>query len=60
MADAVVPMMGGKAMSTDAGRLDDFCRVATDSVDEAAEQIGRIFWPTTSNPPPSCSVQVIQ
>src|ERR1700749_4860953 len=46
--DAVVPTMTGKAMSPDAGRfqagrLAGFCRVATASVDDAAEQIGRIF-----------------
>ncbi len=46
MADAVVPMMAGKATSPDAAaRLAGFCRVATQSVDEAAEQIGRIFCP---------------
>ena len=50
MADAVVPMTAGKAMSPDAGRLDGFCRVATDSVDEAAEQIGRIFCPHDLEP----------
>ena len=50
MADALVPMMAGKATSADAGRLDDFCRVATDSVDEAAEQVGRIFCPHDLKP----------
>ena len=60
MADAVVPMMAGKAKSSntkssnttspDAGRLNGFCRVATKSVDEAAEQIGRIFCPHDLEP----------
>ena len=50
MVDAVVPMMPGKATSPEAGRfhagrLAGFCRVATASVDDAAEQIGRIFCP---------------
>ena len=50
MTDAVVPMMAGKAECSGAksprsGRLAAFCRVATTSVDEAAEQIGRIFCP---------------
>jgi len=50
VTDAVVPMMAGKgesssAMSLASGRLAAFCRVATTSVDEAAEQIGRIFCP---------------
>ncbi len=44
MAYAVVPMPAGKPMPPD-GRLDGFCRVATDRVDEAAEQVGRIFCP---------------
>lgn len=50
MADAVVPMMAGKAMSPEAARLGGFCRVATTSVDEAAEQIGRIFCPHDLEP----------
>jgi len=48
--DAVGPMMAGKAGSSKVtspsdGRLAGFCRVATTDVDEAAEQIGRIFCP---------------
>jgi AraC-like DNA-binding protein len=50
VADAVVPMMVGKAISPGAGRLAGFCRVATTSVDEAAEQIGRIFCPHDLEP----------
>ena len=50
MVDAVVPMMAGKTMSPDAGRLAGFCRVATESVDDAAEQIGRIFCPHALQP----------
>jgi AraC-like DNA-binding protein len=42
--------MARKAMSPDAGRLAGFCRVATTSVDEAAEQIGRIFCPHDLEP----------
>jgi AraC-like DNA-binding protein len=36
--------MAGKAIPPD-GRLAGFCRVATDRVDDAAEQVGRIFCP---------------
>jgi AraC-like DNA-binding protein len=43
-------MVCGNARSPDAGRLAAFCRVATDSVDEAAEQIGRIFCPHDLEP----------
>ena len=50
MTDAVVPMRAGDAISSDAGRLAGFCRVATASVDEAAEQIGRIFCPHDLEP----------
>ena len=55
MVDAVVPMMAGKTMSPDAGRLEagrlaGFCRVATASVDDAAEQIGLIFCPHALQP----------
>ena len=55
MADAVVPMISGKAMPPDAGRLKGFGRVATTSVDEAAEQIGRIFCPHDLEPLRSAS-----
>jgi AraC-like DNA-binding protein len=50
VTDAVVPMISGKAMPSDAGRLAGFCRVATTSVDEAAEQVGRIFCPHDLEP----------
>ena len=53
--DAVVPMMGGP----EAGRLAGFCRVATQSVDEAAEQIGRIFCPHDLAPLRSGSTSVV-
>ena len=63
MVDAVVPTVAGKAggveadkaMSPDAGRLAGFCRVATASIDEAAEQIGRIFCPHDLEPLRSAS-----
>jgi AraC-like DNA-binding protein len=48
--DAVVPMVAGKSVSPDAGLLSAFCRVATESVDDAAEQIGRIFCPHALEP----------
>jgi AraC-like DNA-binding protein len=44
VADAVVPM-SSNSVPAGAGRLNGFCRVATDSVDAAAEEIGRIFCP---------------
>jgi AraC-like DNA-binding protein len=44
VADAVVPM-SSNSVPPGAGRLNGFCRVATDSVDAAAEEIGRIFCP---------------
>ncbi|WP_051382492.1 AraC family transcriptional regulator [Bradyrhizobium sp. Tv2a-2] len=43
-------MMAGKAMPPDTGRLKGFGRVATPNVDEAAEQIGRIFCPHDLEP----------
>jgi AraC-like DNA-binding protein len=52
MLDAVVPTMAGP----EAGRLAGFCRVATQSIDEAAEQIGRIFCPHDLEPVRSASV----
>jgi AraC-like DNA-binding protein len=53
--DAVVPTMisgetAGGSISPDSGRLAGFCRVATESVDESAEQIGRIFCPHDLEP----------
>lgn len=45
MTDAIVPTMAGEAAPPRAGRLAGFCRVATTSVEAAAEQIGRIFCP---------------
>jgi AraC-like DNA-binding protein len=51
MVDAVVPMANGP----DADRLTGFCRVATQSVDEAAEQIGQIFCPHDLEPLRSAS-----
>ncbi len=53
--DAVVPIMAGKAMPSDTGRLAGFCRVNTASVDAAAEQIGRIFCPHALEPVKSTS-----
>jgi len=50
MTDAVVRKAGLDQMSSDAVRLAGFCRVATASVDEAAEQIGRIFCPHDLKP----------
>ncbi len=50
MTDAVVGKAGLDPMSSDAVRLAGFCRVATASVDEAAEQIGRIFCPHDLKP----------
>jgi AraC-like DNA-binding protein len=55
VANAVVPTMAGKAKSSntmppDAGRLARFCCVATKHVDEAAEEIGRIFCPHDLQP----------
>jgi AraC-like DNA-binding protein len=55
VVDAVVPTMAGKAMSPDGGRLAGFCRVATENVDDAAEQIGRIFCPHALQPLKSAS-----
>jgi AraC-like DNA-binding protein len=50
MADAIVPKTGPGPIFSDAVRLAGFCRVATSSVDEAAEQIGRIFCPHDLKP----------
>jgi AraC-like DNA-binding protein len=51
MTDAVVAGKAGlQESSSDAVRLAGFCRVATASVDEAAEQIGRIFCPHDLKP----------
>jgi AraC-like DNA-binding protein len=50
MTDAVVRKAGLQEISSDAVRLAGFCRVATASVDEAAEQIGRIFCPHDLKP----------
>ena len=50
MTDAVVRKAGPDLKSSDAVRLAGFCRVSTASVDEAAEQIGRIFCPHDLKP----------
>src|SRR6202171_3415530 len=50
MVDAVVPKTGPGPIFSHAVRLAGFCRVATSSVDEAAEQIGRIFCPHDLTP----------
>jgi AraC-like DNA-binding protein len=50
MTDAVVGKAGLQKISSAAVRLAGFCRVATESVDEAAEQIGRIFCPHDLKP----------
>ena len=50
MTDAVVRKAGPDLISSDAVRLAEFCRVSTASVDEAAEQIGRIFCPHDLKP----------
>src|SRR5215510_4269666 len=50
MTDPVVRKAGFDPTSSDAGRLAGFGRVATASVDEAAEQIGRIFCPHELKP----------
>ena len=49
MAKAVNPNPVGATLP-DAGRLGGFCRVATTSVDAAADQIGRIFCPHELEP----------
>ena len=45
MANAVVPETGLGEIFPQAARLAGFCRVATSDVDEAADQVGRIFCP---------------
>src|SRR5690349_15770233 len=47
MSDAII---AETARGPDAGRLAAFSRVATDDVDQAAEQIGRIFCPHDLKP----------
>ncbi len=48
MADAVVPKAGEGRTSSTTERLARLCRLATESVDQAAEEIGRIFCPISS------------
>jgi AraC-like DNA-binding protein len=65
VADAVIPKNACEPISPDAARLvgsrlagsrlAGFCRVATASVDDAAEQIGRIFCPHALEPLSSAS-----
>jgi AraC-like DNA-binding protein len=50
MAHAVVPNAREGRISAAAERLAGFCRVATDSVDRAAEEVGRIFCPHELSP----------
>jgi AraC-like DNA-binding protein len=50
MTEAVVTKPGFDLFASDAERLAGFRRVATASVDEAAEQIGRIFCPHDLKP----------
>lgn len=45
MANAVIPRTAPGPGFPQAARLGGFCRVATSDVDEAAEQVGRIFCP---------------